>query len=410
MSVRAIHQLKVRAHSIADSRGKPTIAVEMTDGEHTVSASVPSGKSAGSREARELRDRDGSHVDTAVEKVNGKIAGMLRLSPLDPLAIDGMLLELDGTPDKSGLGANAMLGVSIAVRRLAAAHEKVPLWKYIAKESNSLPGFPKLYMNMLNGGAHADFRLPFQEYIVVVGGRDPERMYRKADTIFGRLGRIMARSIGKVPMGDEGGYSPAIARIEKPFEILREAIAHDPDAFLAIDAAASELFHKGFYTLTNVAHTRTEMLDIYKDLALRFDLRSIEDPFDEDDIEGFQAITKVLGEQALIVGDDLTVTNPAIVRRVAFAKGANAMIVKPNQIGTIAEVYAAAQIARSAGWKLVASHRSGETIDTFIADLSVGLGCYGIKAGAPTQKERRVKYERLVKIGKEFFDSMVRGE
>lgn len=402
VSTKVIHQIRLRAQSVLDSRGNPTVSVEMTDGEFTVEAKVPSGKSAGTREAKELRDRDSNRVDTAVDNVNKKIAGLLHVTPLDPMAIDRAMIEEDGTADKSHLGANAMLAVSMASRRLAALHGKVPLWRYIARESETEPAFPKLYMNMLNGGVHADFKLPFQEYIVIADGKDPQSMYQKASNVFGRLGRIIARRYKNVPMGDEGGFVPPASTIERPFELLREAIAHDVGVHIGIDAAASELYHGGMYVLGGIPHTREELLSVYEDLAYRFNLRSIEDPFDENDIKGFQSIMRSLGGTALIVGDDLTVTNPAIVRRAAFAKAANAMIVKPNQIGTLAEVYEAVNVARDAGWKLIASHRSGETDDTFIADLAVGIGAYGIKAGAPTQRQRRVKYERLLAIGKEF--------
>ncbi len=410
VSTHTIHRLKVHAHAILDSRGTPTVAVELSNGVHTVTASVPSSKEASERGAREVRDDDGVHVDTAVANVNGPIAGVLRLAPLDPILVDRMLVDLDGTKDKSRLGANAILPVSIAMRRLAALHEGIPLWRYIAHESNSLPAFPRLYMNMLNGGVHADFRLPFEEYLVVINGRDPEAMYKKATTIFGRLGRIVSAAHPEVRMGELAGYAPAIAELTKPFELLREAIAHDPDTHLGIDVAASKLYHEGLYFLNGEAHSRKELLALYKDLVERFDIRTIEDPFDAHDLEGFQAVTKALGEKALIVGDDLTVTSPELVRRLAFGKAGNALVIKPNDVGTISEVYAAAQIARSAGWELIAAHRLGETSDTFLSDLAVGLGCFGIKAGAPTQKENRVKYERLTKIGKEFFANMPRGK
>ena len=406
-ATRTIHQLKVFANATEDAHGRPTVEVTLSDGEYSVHAKVPTGDNSGTRGAKELRDRDSDRVDEAIANINGPIADMLRLSAFDPLLIDKKLLELDGTPDKSRLGANALLGVSMATRRLAALHAGVPLWKFIAHESNSLPAFPRLYMNMLCGGVYADFRLPFQEYMVVVGGKDPVAMYHKATTIFGRLSRIMKTRYPKAEIGREGGYSPMFADMGKPFEILREAAAHEPDTFLALDAAAGALSHNGLYVFNRAVYTKGELLAVYKDIVDRFDVQSIEDPFDKGDIEGFQAMTKVLGGQILVVGDDLTLTDPTMVRRIAFAKGANAMLVKPNQVGTIAEVYAAAVLARSAGWKLVAGHASGETDDTFVSDLAVGLGCYGIKAGAPNRQECRVKYERLMGIGKEFFANML---
>jgi len=405
-ATRTLHQLKVFANATQDAHGKPTVEVTLSDGEYSVHAKVPTGTNSGNCGAKELRDRDSDRVDGAVDNINGPIADMLRLSALDPLLIDKKLLELDGTLDKSRLGANALLGVSIATRRLAALHAKVPLWKFIARESNSLPAFPRLYMNMLNGGVHADFRLPFQEYIVVAEGKDPVAMYRKVETIFGRLSRIIKERYPNVPVGREGGYSPLFAEIEKPFELLREAMAHETDAFLAIDVAGSELAHNGLYVFNHVVYKREEMLAIYKDLTRRFDVRSIEDPFDKNDIEGFQTMVKTLGNRLLVVADNLTLTDPTVLRRIIFAKGANALLIKPTQVGTLTEVYAAATLARSAGWKLITGHAAGETDDPFIADLAVGLGCYGIKAGAPTKQECRAKYERLLGIGKEFSANM----
>lgn len=406
-ATRTIHQLKVFANAIEDAHGKPTLAVTLSDGEYSVHAKVPTGDNSGVRGAKELRDIDTDRVDAAIDNINGPIADMLRLASFDPLLIDKKLLELDGTPDKSRLGANALLGVSMATRRLGALHAGIPLWKFIARESNSLPAFPRLYMNMFCGGIYTDFHLPFQEYLIVVEGNDPETMYRKADTIFVRLSRIMKARYPTVKIGREGGYTPSFPELEKPFELLREVLSHETDAFLALDAAGSALVHNGLYVFNHVVYKPEELLTIYKDIVRRFDVRSIEDPFGKDDIEGFQSITKALGDQLLVVADNLTLTDPTMVRRVVFADAANAMLIKPNQVGTIAEVYEAAALARSAGWKLIAGHAAGETDDTFMTDLAVGLGCYGIKAGAPNKRECRAKYERLMGIGKEFFASMM---
>jgi enolase len=290
----------------------------------------------------------------------------------------------------------------MAALRLEALSAGTPLWKYIAGAAKTTPGFPHLYMNMLNGGAHANFRLPFQEYIVVVGGRGADGAYAKANQIFDVLGTLVERYYGKVAMGDEGGYSPEIKGVARPFELLQDAAGSESGVFLAIDAAASEFFLDGKYVIDGAPFSRDEMLGEYRKLVGTFHLRSIEDPFDEDDLIGFSSITKELGSGILVVGDDLTVTNPRITKMMIEKNYANAMIIKPNQIGTVSEVFMTARIASEAGWKLIVSHRSGETDDTFIADLAFGLGAYGLKAGAPTQRERRVKYERLVAIEKEF--------
>jgi enolase len=375
--------------------------VTLRAGAYEASAKVPSSKSAGSREACELRDADGVGVSQVIINVNTTISAALVGAELDPLAIDKTLLDLDGTENKTHLGANAMLGVSMAACRLAARVRGVPLWKLIAELSRSTPSVPRLYMNMLNGGAHASFRLPFQEYIVVVGGERIDGAYKKADEIFTALGELIKKKYGAVPMGDEGGYSPEIQSIEEPFRLLRDALGDTPEVFMAIDAAASEFFTEGKYYILGTPYTSAELLAIYNILGKQYNLKSIEDPFDEGDLSAFETMTKTIGEHMLVVGDDLTVTNPRITKAMVSEKRANAMIVKPNQIGIMSEVFETVAIARDAGWKLIASHRSGETDDTFISDLAVGIGAYGLKAGAPTQHERRVKYERLMEIEKE---------
>ncbi len=392
----------VRAKEVLDSRGSPTLEVTMTSGEFSACSSVPSGKSAGTREACELRDADGRGVTTAIANVNTLINDALRGAQLDPTAIDEKLIAIDGTPTKTHLGANAMLGVSVAAMRLAAQERGVPVWKCLADIGGFTPSLPRLYMNMLNGGAHASFRLPFQEYIVAVGAAGPSESYAKANAIFETLGTLIKERYGEVPMGDEGGYSPNLNGIETPFALLSEAMGAEAAAFLAIDAAASEFFHDGKYILEGAPHSSDELFDVYENLVNKFHLRSIEDPFDEKDFPAFRRITAELGARTLIIGDDLTVTNPAITKEMIDESRANAMIIKPNQVGTLTEVFATVRLTRDAGWKLVASHRSGETEDSFIADLAVGIGAYGLKAGAPTQKERRVKYERLIEVEKEF--------
>lgn len=391
-------QIKAAARAIKDSRGRPTIEVTLTRGKLSASAMVPSGKSAGSREALELRDADGSGVVSAIKSVAGPIQNAIKNLPLDPKAIDEALIALDGTENKKKLGGNAMLGVSIAAARLAAKEAGIPLWKYVAETTKSSPSFPKLFMNMMNGGAHADFALPFQEYIVVVGGRGAREAYARANTIFEALGELLGRKLGKVPTGDEGGYAPRLRGIDKPFEYLLSAAGDAAGTYLAIDAAASEFYNDGRYLIEGNPHTPNELLDIYKGLGKKFHLRSIEDPFDEADYPSFKKAVTFLGERMLVVGDDLTVTNPSIVKKAIKEKLATGMIIKPNQVGTLTEVWNTVDLARKAGWKLVASHRSGETKDDWIADIAVGIGAYGLKAGAPTQKERCAKYDRLIAI------------
>ncbi|MBI5817198.1 MAG: phosphopyruvate hydratase [Candidatus Yonathbacteria bacterium] len=390
-----------KAISILDSRGNPTIKVELGNGTLNAQASVPSGKSAGSKEAHEKRDSDGG-VDGAIKNITDRIIPVITARDFSsPNEIDTLLRELDGTPNKENLGANAMLAVSIAATKLFALEAERRPWKFIAEMNGFVPAFPRLYMNVLNGGAHADFRLPFQEYIIVAEGT-PREAYDQATMVFWELGELIKKTMGPVPLGDEGGYSPQFNAIEQPFELLRSLVFPGDNISIAIDAAATEFYKDGQYTILDEIYSTDKLLEVYKNLVDRFGLMSIEDPFAENDYDGFKKMTATLGERILVVGDDLTVTNPAVLKTMIQEKAGNALIVKPNQIGTLQEVYETAHLAKDAGWKIVASHRSGETEDAFIADLAVGIGAFGIKAGAPSQKERVVKYNRLMEIEKEF--------
>jgi enolase len=369
-------------------------------------ASVPSGKSTGSHEACELRDADES-VTSAINNVNSEIANAIvgrDFNSLDDL--DTFLIKLDGTENKSRLGANAILSVSIAAMRLSAMLEGVPLRRAIAKRANTTPSTPRLFVNVMNGGAHVlpaeasakagSFKLPFQEYMLVVEGKTSEA-FPVAQEIFAKLGE----KLGNVPMGDEGGYAPSFETIEKPFEILTDIIKEFPNVKIAIDAAASELFKDGSYELLGKLYSAEELLHLYENLVANFPIHSIEDPFSENAGDDFAKITASLGNKILIVGDDLTVTNPARIKTAAEHKEINAVLIKPNQIGTIKEALEAVRATYAAGFKAVASHRSGETMDTFIADFAYGIGAHGIKAGGLGQRERLVKYERLLTIERE---------
>ena len=386
----------IAAESVTDTRGKPTVQVTLVTEGLSASASVPSGKSVGSHEAKELRDKDGS-VKGAIHTIENEIAQALSAHDFDsPDTLDAFLITLDGTSDKSRLGANAILAVSIAATRLFALGNRAPLWRAIAERAGTTPSAPRLYVNVMNGGMHADFRLPFQEYMLVVEG-EPSAAYATAQRAFSKLG---AR-LGNVPMGDEGGYSPAFPTLDEPFEILSELVLEHPDTSIAIDAAANELQSGDGYKLLGNAYTPDELLMLYEKLVRNFPFHSIEDPFVEDDGEHFASLTAALGEKILIVGDDLTATNPSLIKDAAARKEANAVIVKPNQIGTVREALEAVKVARDSGWSVICSHRSGETGDTFIADFAYGIGAEGIKAGAFGQRERRAKYERLVAIESE---------
>jgi len=387
----------VIARSILDTRKRPTIKTVLTAGTFSVTASVPSGKSTGSHEAFELRDPDGN-VLQAISNVNGEIAAALTSRDFNsPDEIDSLLIELDSTKNKSRLGANAILSASIAAQRLFALSEGVPLWRAVAKRAGTIPNAPRLYMNVMNGGVHANFRLPFQEYILVVEGKTSVAMPVARET-FAKLGERLGPDM---PMGDEGGYAPTFAGLEQPFELLASLVQEFPGTSIAIDAAASELLKESKYCLLDATCTADELSKTYENLVVRFPLRSIEDPFTEDAGDDFTRLTAKLGEKILIVGDDLTVTNSARIRDATLRKEINAVLIKPNQIGTVQEAIQAVQETYAAGWKAIASHRSGETDDTFIADFAYGVGAYGIKAGGLGQRERLEKYERLLAIERE---------
>lgn len=386
---------RLEAKSILDTRGKPTIETTISANTFSATASVPSGKSTGSHEACELRDTDGN-VTSAIKNVNEEIAKAIVGRRFEsPDELDAFLIQLDGTENKSRLGANAILSVSIAAMRLSAMLEGIPLWRAIAERAKTKSSAPRLFVNVMNGGVHADFKLPFQEYILVVEGKTSEA-FPVAQEIFVKLGE----KLGPVPMGDEGGYAPTFDAIERPFEILSELIKEYPNVSIAIDAAASELFHDGSYKLLDKSYSPDELLALYENLVAHFPIHSIEDPFSENSGEDFAKLTAQLGEKILVVGDDLTVTNPARIKTAVENKEINAVLIKPNQIGTIKEALEAVKETYAAGFKAVASHRSGETMDTFIADFAYGVGAHGIKAGGLGQKERLEKYKRLLSIEK----------
>jgi len=427
-----MHIDRIEAKSILDTRGRPTIETTLFSGALEATASVPSGKSTGSHEALELRDADDS-VAQAIKNVNDEIATAIigrDFNSLDEL--DDFLISLDGTPNKSRLGANAILSVSIAAMRLSALQENMPLWEAIAKRAGTTPSSPRLFVNVMNGGAHVHpavalprpfvasgeegakgdgFPLPFQEYLLVVEGKTSET-FPLAQELFTKLGEVLRKSdflsncgsltsSGDVPMGDEGGYAPTFDTLEKPFEILASLIAGQPNVSVAIDAAASELFHDGAYQLLDKSYSAEELTTIYGSITGKYSLHSIEDPFAENAPDDFAQLTTSLGGKILIIGDDLTVTNPMRIIEAAKDKEINAVIIKPNQIGTVKEALEAVRATYAAGFKAVASHRSGETNDTFIADFAYGIGAHGLKAGGFVQPERLVKYERLLAIERE---------
>jgi enolase len=401
----------IQAREILDSRGNPTVQVTVfLDDGSTGVAAVPSGASTGAHEAVELRDGDprrygGKGVQKACNHVEGEIAKAVRNAPAtEQRMIDRVLCELDGTPNKGRLGANAILGVSLAVARAAAESVGLPLFRYLS--GPNVHRLPVPMFNILNGGKHAEDSTDFQEFMVMpVGAETFSAGLRMGVEVYHALKAILHERKANTSVGDEGGFAPSLPGNEDAVKVVLEAIeraGYKPgeDAIIALDPASTELYTNGRYVLAreNRALTSAEMVDHWADWVDRYPIRSIEDGLAEDDWEGWSALVARLGERCQIVGDDLLVTNPSRIRRAIQAKAANSVLVKVNQIGTLTETLEAIDAARSAGWTAVISHRSGETEDTFIADLAVATGSGQIKAGAPARSERTAKYNRLMAI------------
>jgi enolase len=401
---------RVHARQILDSRGNPTVEVEIAlrSGAHG-RAAVPSGASTGEFEATELRDGGdaygGKGVTQAVANVNGEIADAVAgHDALDQAALDRTLIDLDGTDNKSRLGANAILGVSLAAARAAAAEEGQPLWRYLGGEAAHV--LPVPMMNVLNGGAHADNSVDFQEFMIVpVGAPSFAEALRTGAEVFHALKKTLSARKLATAVGDEGGFAPDLESNEAALQMLIEGIeaaGYTPgdDVAIALDPATSEIFSGGAYELTHEGRTLSpaEMADYWADLAGRYPILSIEDGMDEEDWDGWKALTDRVGERVQLVGDDLFVTNTERLQRGIDLGVANSILIKVNQIGTLSETLAAIDLARSHGYTAVMSHRSGETEDTTIADLAVATGCGQIKTGAPSRSDRVAKYNQLLRI------------
>ena len=406
---------KIYAREILDSRATPTIEVVLVldDGGVGV-ASVPSGASTGTYEAHELRDGDmdwhlGKGVLKAVSNVNQTIFQAISGQEFATLAdLDKKLIALDGTPNKSKLGANAILGVSIAFAKASAASQKLPLYRYLAKEAgNSQPLFmPTPAFNMINGGKHGAGNLDFQEFWVVPSHlKTFAQALETGAVIYQNLKKLLARRGAIHSVGDEGGFAPNLFTNLDALEILNEAITESKrkpgiDVELGLDLAANSFYKDGKYVIKDRSAPMEagEFIDYLRDLNAQYHLRLIEDPLHEDDWRGWNQLTAELGNTTTIVGDDLLVTNPARIRQAVAEKACNAILAKPNQIGTVSETIDVIKESRLAGWKVIMSHRSGETNDTFIADLAVGVGADYAKFGAPARGERVAKYNRLLSI------------
>ncbi len=400
----------VHARQILDSRGNPTVEVELSVRSGAWGrAAVPSGASTGEFEATELRDGGsdwmGKGVTRAVENVNGEIATAVRgQDASSQAALDRMLITLDGTANKSRLGANAILAVSLAAAHAAAAEERLPLWRYLGGESAHV--LPVPMMNVLNGGAHADNAVDFQEFMIVpVGGSTFRDALRMGVEVFHQLKKTLAERGLSSAVGDEGGFAPHLQSNEEALEVLVEAIRASgfipgEQVAIALDPAVSELYRDGAYVLEHEGRTlNAEQLTAYwGELADRYPIISLEDGMDEEDWDGWGLLTQRLGSRMQLVGDDLFVTNTERLQRGINAGVANSILIKVNQIGTLTETLAAIRMARENGYTAVISHRSGETEDVTIADLAVATGCGQIKTGAPSRTDRVAKYNQLLRI------------
>jgi enolase len=401
---------QVHARQILDSRGNPTVEVELSLRSGAWGrAAVPSGASTGEFEATELRDGGeawlGKGVTRAVANVNGEIAAAVRgMEASAQAALDRALIELDGTPNKSRLGANALLAVSLAAAHAAAAEQRTALWRYLGGESARI--LPVPLMNVLNGGMHADNRVDFQEFMIVpVGAASFAQALRIGAEVFHHLGRTLRERGLSTTVGDEGGFAPDLQSNEQALEALMAGIraaGYEPgeQVAIALDPAVSELRRNGAYVLEHEQRTlgAEELVDYWAALCERYPIVSLEDGMAEEDWDGWKMLTDRLGERLQLVGDDLFVTNTQRLSRGIDSGVANAILIKVNQIGTLTETLAAIRMAREAGYAAVMSHRSGETEDVTIADLAVATGCGQIKAGAPSRTDRVAKYNQLLRI------------
>lgn len=402
---------EVKAREILDSRGNPTVEVEVKlDNGFIGRAAVPSGASTGAFEAVELRDGGkrylGKGVETAVNNINQKIApAVIGLGAEDQRALDEKMISLDGTKNKSSLGANAILGVSLAAARAASLSKGQSLFKYLGKSDAKV--LPVPMMNILNGGAHADTNVDIQEFMVApIGAKTFKESLRWGAEIYHSLKSVLKKQGLATSIGDEGGFAPNLASNRAALDLILEAVEiagfkAGSEIALAMDVAATEFCENGEYKFEGKKLTSDQMITYYSELVDSYPLVSIEDPLDEDDWSGWAEMTKQLGDKIQIVGDDLFVTNPERLQRGIDSKTANALLVKVNQIGSLTETIDAVTLAHKNGYRSMMSHRSGETEDTTIADLAVALSCGQIKTGAPARSERVAKYNQLLRIEEE---------
>jgi enolase len=404
------------AREILDSRGNPTVEVEIGLDDGTIArAAVPSGASTGAFEAIELRDGDadrygGKGVEKAVANIEDRIVDQLvGYEASEQRLIDQKMLDLDGTADKSGLGANAILGVSLAVAKAAASSAELSLFRYLGGPNAHLLPVPML--NILNGGSHADSNVDVQEFMIApIGAPTFREALRSGAEVYHALKSVLKKKGLSTGLGDEGGFAPDLPTNSAALDLISEAVEKagyqlGRDIVFALDVAATEFFKDGSYTFEGAAKSADEMVTYYNKLLDSYPIVSIEDPLAEDDWSGWAALTAAVGSRIQIVGDDLFVTNPQRIARGITEQSANAVLVKVNQIGSLTETFDAVAMAHHAGFKCMMSHRSGETEDTTIADLAVATGCGQIKTGAPARSERVAKYNQLLRIEEELGDA-----
>ena len=407
--------ISIRAREILDSRGNPTVEaeIELETGAFG-RAAVPSGASTGEHEALELRDDDknrymGKGVQTAVANIAEKIApALLTLDATDQASIDRIMIDLDGTPTKANLGANAILAVSLACARAAAEEAALPLYRYLGGPNATL--LPVPLMNILNGGAHAANNVDFQEFMIApVGFQRFEDALRAGVEIFHSLKKVLSSQKKSTSVGDEGGFAPDLATNEEAVEVILDAIGKagykaGEQIMIALDAAASSFFRDGAYVFhksTNEKHTSQQMVDLWKSWIGKYPIISIEDGLDENDWAGWKNLNQTIGNEVQLVGDDLFVTNTKFLQRGIDEGSANAILIKVNQIGTLTETLQAIEMAKRAGYRYIISHRSGETEDTFIADLAVATRSGQIKTGSASRTDRIAKYNQLLRIAED---------
>lgn len=412
---------QIKAREILDSRGNPTVEVDVILNNGVMGrAAVPSGASTGQKEAVELRDGDkkrylGKGVQKAVANVNDIIANsLIDADPTDQLKIDNILIELDGTKNKSNLGANAILGVSLAASKASAAYYGLPLYRYIGGTNAKV--LPVPMMNIVNGGRHADNNLDFQEFMIIpAGAKSFREALRMGTEVFHSLKNVLHKKNLNTAVGDEGGFAPDLKSNEEAFEMIISAIEGagykaGKDVYLALDAASSEMWNKGkydFYKSHIPSKSAAEMVDMYKQMAKDYPIISMEDAMCEEDWEGWAMLTEALGSQIQLVGDDVFVTNKEILKKGIDQKIANSILVKVNQIGSLTETLETIELAKSNGYTNVISHRSGETEDVTISDIAVATNAGQIKTGSLSRTDRTAKYNQLLRIEEELGDMAV---